>query len=65
MIGNRITHRTADGVRVPGTWRHAFICNGGSYYLTSKGTPTPKKAIPKAEKVPAPVTPTTVPGKRE
>ncbi|MFB7224299.1 NADAR family protein [Streptomyces sp. NPDC056227] len=34
MIGNRITHRTADGVRVPGTWRHAFICNGGSYYLT-------------------------------
>ncbi|WP_030851670.1 NADAR family protein [Streptomyces sp. NRRL F-4474] len=34
MIGNRITHRTADGVRVPGTWRHAFICNGGSYFLT-------------------------------
>ncbi|KJY19181.1 MULTISPECIES: NADAR family protein [Streptomyces] len=34
MIGNRITHRTADGVRIPGTWRHAFICNGGSYFLT-------------------------------
>ncbi|MEU7409141.1 NADAR family protein [Streptomyces sp. NPDC042638] len=34
MIGNRITHRMADGVRVPGTWRHAFICNGGSYFLT-------------------------------
>ncbi|MFD9572828.1 NADAR family protein [Streptomyces sp. NPDC059982] len=34
MIGNRITHRTADGVRVPGTWRHAFIRNGGSYFLT-------------------------------
>ncbi|MEU3828964.1 hypothetical protein AB0F36_27125 [Streptomyces sp. NPDC029080] len=34
MIGNRVTHRTADGVRIPGTWRHAFICNGGSYFLT-------------------------------
>ncbi|MFJ9644056.1 NADAR family protein [Streptomyces sp. NPDC004244] len=34
MIGSRITHRTADGVRIPGTWRHAFICNGGSYFLT-------------------------------
>ncbi|MFD8012558.1 NADAR family protein [Streptomyces sp. NPDC058955] len=34
MIGNRITHRMADGVRVPGTWRHAFICNGGTYFLT-------------------------------
>ncbi|MFJ3901681.1 NADAR family protein [Streptomyces sp. NPDC090025] len=34
MIGNRITHRIADGVRVPGTWRHAFICNGGTYFLT-------------------------------
>ncbi|MFI9004703.1 NADAR family protein [Streptomyces sp. NPDC053541] len=34
MIGNRITHRTADGVRIPGTWRHAFICNGGTYFLT-------------------------------
>ncbi|MFE4449254.1 NADAR family protein [Streptomyces sp. NPDC056796] len=34
MIGNRTTHRTADGVRIPGTWRHAFICNGGSYFLT-------------------------------
>ncbi|MCF3105380.1 NADAR family protein [Streptomyces roseoverticillatus] len=34
MIGNRITHRTVDGVRIPGTWRHAFICNGGHYFLT-------------------------------
>ncbi|GJF33450.1 hypothetical protein KNE206_61500 [Kitasatospora sp. NE20-6] len=34
MIGNRITHRTADGVRIPGTWRHAFIRNGGHYFLT-------------------------------
>jgi hypothetical protein len=34
MIGNRITHRTADGVRIPGTWRHAFIRNGGRYFLT-------------------------------
>ncbi|MFB9571361.1 NADAR family protein [Streptomyces yanii] len=34
MIGNRITHRMADGVRIPGTWRHAFICNGGTYFLT-------------------------------
>ncbi|MFE1900760.1 NADAR family protein [Streptomyces yangpuensis] len=34
MHGNRIIHRTADGVRIPGTWRHAFICNGGSYFLT-------------------------------
>ncbi|MDX2293602.1 MULTISPECIES: NADAR family protein [Streptomyces] len=34
MIGKRITHRMADGVRVPGTWRHAFICNGGTYFLT-------------------------------
>ncbi|MFD4524032.1 NADAR family protein [Streptomyces sp. NPDC058470] len=34
MIGNRITHRTADGVRIPGTWRHAFIHNGGCYFLT-------------------------------
>ncbi|MGW4378763.1 NADAR family protein [Kitasatospora sp. NPDC004531] len=34
MIGNRITHRVADGVRIPGTWRHAFICNGGQYFLT-------------------------------
>ncbi|MFF1904457.1 NADAR domain-containing protein [Kitasatospora sp. NPDC058218] len=34
MIGNRITHRTADGVRMPGTWRHAFIRNGGHYFLT-------------------------------
>ncbi|MFJ3104563.1 NADAR family protein [Streptomyces sp. NPDC086835] len=34
MIGERITHRTADGVRIPGTWRHAFICNGGRFFLT-------------------------------
>lgn len=34
MIGNRTTHRTADGVRVPGTWRHAFIRNAGTYFLT-------------------------------
>ncbi|MFF4341782.1 NADAR domain-containing protein [Kitasatospora sp. NPDC001540] len=34
MIGNRITHRTADGVRIPGTWRHAFIRNGGHHFLT-------------------------------
>lgn len=33
MIGRRITHRMADGVRVPGTWRHAFIRNG-DYFLT-------------------------------
>ncbi|MFD4860678.1 DUF7638 domain-containing protein [Streptomyces atratus] len=33
MIGRRITYRTADGVRIPGTWRHAFIRNG-SYFLT-------------------------------
>jgi ribA/ribD-fused uncharacterized protein len=34
MIGDRITHRMADGVRIPGTWRHAFIRNGGRYFLT-------------------------------
>ncbi|MGW4811683.1 NADAR family protein [Kitasatospora cineracea] len=34
MIATRITHRTADGVRIPGTWRHAFIRNGGRYFLT-------------------------------
>ncbi|GAA3014605.1 hypothetical protein GCM10020229_27260 [Kitasatospora albolonga] len=34
MSGNRIIHRTADGVRIPGTWRHVFICNGGQYFLT-------------------------------
>ncbi|MFK0173775.1 NADAR family protein [Streptomyces sp. NPDC090306] len=34
MIGNRITYRVADGVRIPGTWRHAFIRNGGHYFLT-------------------------------
>ncbi|MFB7126426.1 NADAR family protein [Kitasatospora sp. NPDC056273] len=31
MIGNRITYRTVDGVRIPGTWRHVFIRN--SYYF--------------------------------
>nr|BEK65039.1 hypothetical protein KPHV_22660 [Kitasatospora purpeofusca] len=34
MIGKRITHRTADGVRIPGTWRHAFIRNGDHHFLT-------------------------------
>ncbi|MFK0254692.1 NADAR family protein [Streptomyces sp. NPDC090445] len=34
MIGNRITYRKADGVRIPGTWRHAFIRNGGTFFLT-------------------------------
>ncbi|MEU5593651.1 NADAR family protein [Streptomyces sp. NPDC020298] len=33
MIGRRITYRTADGKRVPGTWRHAFIRNF-DYHLT-------------------------------
>ncbi|MBK3558481.1 DUF1768 domain-containing protein, partial [Streptomyces sp. MBT56] len=33
MIGRRITHRIAGGVRIPGTWRHAFIRNNG-YFLT-------------------------------
>ncbi|MFK0282726.1 NADAR family protein [Streptomyces sp. NPDC090499] len=33
MIGKRITYRTADGIRVRGTWRHAFIRNG-DYFLT-------------------------------
>ncbi|GGQ03736.1 hypothetical protein GCM10010266_29070 [Streptomyces griseomycini] len=27
MTGNRITYRTVDGIRVPGTWRHVFIRN--------------------------------------
>ncbi|MFI1824937.1 NADAR family protein [Streptomyces sp. NPDC020412] len=31
---NRTIHRTADGRRIPGTWRHVFIRNGGDYYLT-------------------------------
>ncbi|MEV6974501.1 NADAR family protein [Kitasatospora sp. NPDC093806] len=34
MIGKRITHRMSDGVRIPGTWRHVFIRNGGRYFLT-------------------------------
>ncbi|MFD3501233.1 NADAR family protein [Streptomyces sp. NPDC058678] len=33
MIGRRNTFRTADGIRVPGTWRHVFIRNG-DYHLT-------------------------------
>ncbi|MGW7364674.1 NADAR family protein [Streptomyces sp. NPDC054841] len=33
MIGKRITYRMADGIRVPGTWRHVFIRNG-DYFLT-------------------------------
>ncbi|MEU9150454.1 NADAR family protein [Streptomyces sp. NPDC048417] len=33
MIGEKITYRMADGIRVPGTWRHAFIRNG-DYFLT-------------------------------
>ncbi|MFI8105402.1 NADAR family protein [Streptomyces sp. NPDC086023] len=34
MFGNRITHRVADGVRIPGTWRPVFINNGGHHLLT-------------------------------
>ncbi|MFD9560784.1 NADAR family protein [Streptomyces sp. NPDC059994] len=33
MIGKARTYRMADGIRVPGTWRHAFIRNG-DYHLT-------------------------------
>jgi predicted NAD-dependent protein-ADP-ribosyltransferase YbiA (DUF1768 family) len=33
MIGRRITHRTADGTRIPGTWRPIFIRNG-DHFLT-------------------------------
>ncbi|MFJ5786575.1 NADAR family protein [Streptomyces hydrogenans] len=33
MIGRRVTYRTVDGVRIPGTWRHIFIRNG-RYFLT-------------------------------
>jgi predicted NAD-dependent protein-ADP-ribosyltransferase YbiA (DUF1768 family) len=33
MIGRRITHRMADGIRIPGTWRPVFIRNG-DYHLT-------------------------------
>ncbi|MFJ8032470.1 MULTISPECIES: NADAR family protein [unclassified Streptomyces] len=33
MIGKRNTYRVVDGVRIPGTWRHAFIRNG-SHFLT-------------------------------
>ncbi|SEM19972.1 NADAR family protein [Streptacidiphilus jiangxiensis] len=34
MIGKKTIHRTVDGVRIPGTWRHAFIRNGGTHFLT-------------------------------
>ncbi|MFJ8011020.1 NADAR family protein [Streptomyces sp. NPDC096339] len=34
MIGKRVTYRTVDGVRIPGTWRHAFIRNGSTHFLT-------------------------------
>ncbi|MFG2332373.1 NADAR family protein [Streptomyces sp. NPDC048604] len=34
MIGKRLIHRDADGVRIPGTWRPAFIRNGDNYFLT-------------------------------
>ncbi|MEU8773414.1 NADAR family protein [Streptomyces sp. NPDC048606] len=33
MISKRVTHRVVDGVRIPGTWRYAFIRNG-RYFLT-------------------------------
>lgn len=33
MTGRRITHRMADGSRIPGTWRPVFIRNG-DYFLT-------------------------------
>ncbi|QIY66415.1 NADAR family protein [Streptomyces sp. RPA4-2] len=32
-IGQR-TWRNVDGARIEGTWRHAFIRNGGNYFLT-------------------------------
>ncbi|MGE7439471.1 NADAR family protein [Kitasatospora sp. NPDC001175] len=34
MSGSRRTFRHADGERIPGTWRHVFIRNGGDYFLT-------------------------------
>ncbi|MFF3211277.1 NADAR family protein [Streptomyces sp. NPDC002886] len=33
MIGNRVTHRVVDGVRIPGTWRPAFIRNGHHHLI--------------------------------
>ncbi|WP_327306569.1 NADAR family protein [Streptomyces sp. NBC_01298] len=33
MIGNRVTHRTVDGIRIPGTWRPAFIRNGHHHLI--------------------------------
>ncbi|MEV6110041.1 NADAR family protein [Streptomyces sp. NPDC051940] len=34
MAIQRRTWRDVDGERIEGTWRHAFICNGGTYFLT-------------------------------
>lgn len=34
MAIRRRTWRNVDGERIEGTWRHAFIRNGGTYYLT-------------------------------
>ncbi len=34
MAGKHLTYRLADGERIPGTWRHAFIRNGSTYFLT-------------------------------
>ncbi|SDT78848.1 Predicted NAD-dependent protein-ADP-ribosyltransferase YbiA, DUF1768 family [Streptomyces sp. TLI_053] len=34
MTGKCITYRTADGLHIPGTWRHAFIRSGDHYFLT-------------------------------
>ncbi|MET9634178.1 hypothetical protein ABZX92_42670 [Lentzea sp. NPDC006480] len=33
-LAKRRTWRDADGERIPGTWRHAFIRNGDRYFLT-------------------------------
>lgn len=33
MVGRR-TYREVDGERIEGTWRHIFIHNGGTYFLT-------------------------------
>jgi hypothetical protein len=29
----RRTYRVVDGEQIPGTWRHVFIHNGGTYFL--------------------------------
>lgn len=34
MTRSNRTYRDVDGRRVEGTWRHVFINNGGTYYLT-------------------------------